>query len=43
MFIDYPPRPEGSAREQLEQLWAWLYRLAERLNAEDQKGGGSRD
>ena len=34
MHLEYPPRPEGSVTEQLRQLWAWLYRLTERLNAE---------
>ena len=41
--LEYPPRPEGSVPEQIAQLWSWLYRLAERLNAEQQKTGGSRD
>ncbi len=34
MNIEYPPKPEGTAEEQLYRLWAWLYRQVERLNAE---------
>ncbi len=34
MFIEYPPRPEGTSSEQITQLWEYLFRLAERLNAE---------
>ena len=31
---EYPPRPEGTVQEQLRQLWEYLFRLAERQNAE---------
>lgn len=31
---DYPPRPEGSTEQRIEQLWEALFRLVERLNAE---------
>ena len=36
MTVEYPPRPSGTALEQIEQLWDYLYRLAERENAEKQ-------
>ena len=32
--LEYPPRPEGGAQEQIWQLWEYLFRLIERLNAE---------
>ena len=31
---DYPPRPEGSPEQRINQLWEALFRLVERLNAE---------
>ena len=34
MKLEYPPRPEGTAEEQLRRLWIWLYRQVEQLNAE---------
>ena len=34
MHIEYPAKPEGSVPEQIVQLWEYLFRLAERLNAE---------
>ena len=37
--LEYPPRPEGSAEEQLRQLWEWLFRLIEELNAESGSEG----
>ena len=37
--LEYPPRPEGTAEEQLRQLWEYLFRLIERLNAETGQGG----
>ena len=36
MAVEYPPRPTGTALEQIEQLWEYLFRLAERENAEKQ-------
>ena len=35
--MEYPPRPEGSPQEQLRQLWEYLFRLVERLNAEAER------
>lgn len=40
MNLEYPPRPEGTAEEQLQRLWIWLYRQIERLNAERQNPEG---
>ena len=34
---DYPPRPEGSTQEQIQQLWEYLFRLAEKLNTQQTK------
>ena len=34
MAVEYPPRPSGTAEQQILQLWEYLYRLAERQNAE---------
>ena len=31
---ELPPRPEGTTREQITQLWEELFRLVERLNME---------
>ncbi|MBR4193102.1 MAG: hypothetical protein IKQ54_02070 [Oscillospiraceae bacterium] len=41
---EYPPRLEGELQEQLSQLWEALFRLVERLNAEQERvrrGGGT--
>ena len=35
---DLPPRPEGELNEQLLQIWEALFRLIERLNAEQERG-----
>ena len=37
--LEYPPRPEGTAEEQIRQLWEWLFELTERLNAGTEKTG----
>ena len=34
MYIEYPQKPEGSAQEQINQLWEYLFKLVERLNVE---------
>ena len=34
--LELPARPEGTAQEQITQLWEALFRLVERLNAEAQ-------
>ena len=39
MILEYPPRPEGSLQEQVEQLWRYLFMLVEKINA----GEGTRD
>ena len=31
--FDLPHRPEGTTQEQITQLWEYLFRLVERLNA----------
>ncbi len=36
---EYPPRPEGEPAEQIEQLWAALFRLIEQLNAQSARRG----
>ena len=36
--IPTPPVPSGSPAEQIRQIWSYLFRLAELLNAT--KGGG---
>jgi len=33
IFADGPPRPEGTEGEQINQLWAYLNRLADRVNS----------
>lgn len=38
MRYEIPPRFEGTAETQLEQLWRYLYRLVERLNVENPGG-----
>lgn len=35
--FELPARPEGTTQEQITQLWEYLFRLAERLNAEQEK------
>ena len=35
MKLDYPPRPEGNLQAQLLQLWDWLFRTVEKINAEE--------
>jgi len=32
MKLSLPPRPEGEVSEQVEQLWEYIFRLAEELN-----------
>lgn len=32
--IPYPPKPKGSEQQQIEQLYKYLYMLAEQLNNE---------
>ena len=39
---DFPPRLEGTAEEQLQQLWGYLFRLVERMNLETQKNSGAK-
>ncbi len=34
---EYPPRLQGSLEEQIRQLWDYLYRLAERRRAEQDR------
>lgn len=34
MILELPTRPEGSLPEQVEQLWEYIFKLAEQLNAE---------
>jgi len=34
--LELPARPEGTAQDQINQLWGALFRLVERLNAEAQ-------
>ena len=34
-ILEYPPRPEGSPEEQTEQLWEYIFRLVEQINAEE--------
>ena len=41
--LEYPPRPEGTAEEQVRQLWEWLFRVIERLNAENGADGRNSD
>ena len=41
MRYEIPPKPEGAAEAQLDQLWRYLYRLAERLNVENTGGEAS--
>ena len=38
---ELPPRPEGELNEQITQLWETLFRLVERLNAENERLGRS--
>ena len=35
--LEYPPRLHGTAEEQLRQLWEYLYRQAERRQAEQNR------
>lgn len=35
MKLSLPPRPEGELSEQMEQLWEYIFRLAEQLNDQD--------
>lgn len=37
-WLDMPPRPEGTVAEQVEQLWTYLFQLAERLNTQHTTG-----
>lgn len=37
-MYELPPRPEGELSEQIHQLWEALFRLIERLNAEQERG-----
>ena len=41
MQYELPPRPEGELPEQITQLWESLFRLVERLNAENGRLGRS--
>ena len=34
---ELPARPEGTAQEQITQLWEALFRLVERLNAQTEE------
>lgn len=38
--FELPARPEGTEQEQITQLWEALFRLVERLNAEQNAMGG---
>lgn len=33
-WLELPQKPEGTVQEQIEQLWAYLFRLAEGLTAQ---------
>ena len=35
--MEYPPRPEGTLQEQILRLWEYLFRMAERQNAEQDR------
>lgn len=35
MIIEYPNKPTGTTQEQIDQLWEYLWKLAERLNLEE--------
>lgn len=37
MIVDYPERPAGTAEEQIATLWEYLYKLAEKINVEDEQ------
>ena len=37
--LELPARPEGTAQEQITQLWEALFRLVERLNAQAETRG----
>ncbi|MBO4212448.1 MAG: hypothetical protein J5878_07325 [Oscillospiraceae bacterium] len=37
-WLELPSKPEGSVQEQIEQIWTYLFRLAEGLMA--QRGTG---
>ena len=39
MQYELPPRPEGDLPEQIAQIWEALFRLIERLNAENTSRG----
>ncbi len=41
MQYELPPRPEGELPEQITQIWEALFRLVERLNAENERPGRS--
>lgn len=43
MEAEYPPRLRGSVQEQLDQLWDYLYRLAERQDAARESGKPGRE
>ena len=34
-WLELPSRPEGTVEERIEQLWDDLFRLVERLNAQN--------
>ena len=40
-YYELPARPEGTAQDQITQLWGALFRLVERLNAEAQAARGN--
>lgn len=33
-WLELPQKPEGTLQEQIEQLWSYLFRLAESLQAQ---------
>ena len=35
MRLELPPRPEGSCEEQTEQLWEYIFKLVEQINARE--------
>ena len=37
MKLELPSRPEGALTEQVEQLWEYIYKIAEQLNAEEDR------
>lgn len=37
MRLELPDRPDGALPEQIEQLWEYIFKIAEQLNAEEDR------